>query len=113
MTWQPSAPFATPAVILKTTQTKVNGVVKRVRAEGPRVNVTARSFGGTERDEDGIISAVSTMVFQTWYTPEIRAGDAIRLLEDGSEWEVIGDPEDISMRHQWLQFKGKRIQGGA
>ena len=113
MSWTPSAPFTTPAVVLRSAYSKVNGVTVRTRTEGQRVNVCARSFGGTEKDEDGVISNVSTMVFQTWYTPEIRAGDAIRLLEDGTEWEVVGDPEDISMRHQWLQFKGRRIQGGA
>ena len=53
-----------------------------------------------------------TAIVETWFSPDILAGDAVRM-EDGSEWEILGTPEDISMRHQWNRMKIRRARGGA
>ena len=113
MAWSPSLPFSVPMRILTTTTTKVNGVIVKTRVPGRLFMASARSFGGTEVERDGQIVVEDTMRVDTWYAPDIVPGTAVRMEEDSSVWEVMGTPEDIEMRHQYLTFKVRRARGGA
>lgn len=112
MTFRPDLPFNVPMAVLKTTEAKVNGVPVKSRTEGRTLFCSFRTFGGTERERDGMTVVEDTAVVQTWYGPDVLAGDALRM-EDGSVWEILGTPEDVGMRHQWMQMKVRRAQGGA
>lgn len=111
--WTPSAPFTVPMTVLLTQTRRVNGVLTKVRTPGRTFMANARSFGGTEVERDGQVVVEDTVRIETWYAPDIVSGSAIRMEEDGSVWEVMGAPEDILMRHQYLTFKAKRSVGGA
>lgn len=112
MTFQPSAPFTVPLTVLTTSESKVNGVWVKSRAEGRTLLCSFRTFGGTESEKDGRIAVEDTAVVETWFAPDLTAGIALRM-GDGSEWEVLGTPEDVEMRHQWTRMKVRRLQGGA
>ena len=78
-----------------------------------------KTFGGTERNVDGVLSVEDTAQVVTWYRPDIRGGCRIVLL-DGSEdtdgaktYEILGEPENIELRNMFLKFKVRRIKGGA
>jgi len=113
MAWTPTTPFNVPLQVLTTTTTKVNGVYVKQRTEGRRFLASVRSFGGTETEKDGNIVVIDTAVVNCWYAPDIESGDAVRMLSDGSEWEILGTPENINNQSQWLSFKIRRAKGGA
>lgn len=110
--YQPSAPFTVPLTLLTTETVRINGVLVKRRSEGRTFPASFRTFGGTEREADGLTVVEDTAVVETWFSPDILAGDAVRT-EDGTEWEILGTPEDISMRHQWIRMKIRRARGGA
>lgn len=111
--YRPTQPFNVPALILNATFEKVNGATKKVFTEGENFFCSAKSYGGTERVENNKYVIEDTLEIETWFRADIQAADNIRLLDDGSEWEVLNTPEDIDRRHLYLKFKVKRIKGGA
>lgn len=78
-----------------------------------------KSFGGTETTNNGRLSIEDTAQLVCWYRPEIQSNCRFVLL-DGTEdtanakvYEVVGVPENIEMRNQFLKFKVRRVKGGA
>lgn len=78
-----------------------------------------KSFGGTEKTDNGILSVEDTAQIVCWFRPDIKSGCRLVLL-DGSEdtdnakaFEILGEPENIEMRNMILKFKVRRIKGGA
>lgn len=111
--YTPSSLFSTPALILTAEYHKVNGVNTKVFVEGDMIYVSAKSYGGTEREVNGRLVIEDTLQIETWYRPDITSKDCIRLLDDGSEWEIMNEPENIERRNQFLKFKVRRITGDA
>ena len=72
-----------------------------------------KTYGGTERQVNGIIEVEETAQITCWFRPDIASGCRLKRLADGAVYEIIGDPEDIELRHQFLKFKIRRIKGGA
>lgn len=78
-----------------------------------------KTYGGTERTDNDILSVEDTAQIVCWYRPDIKGNCRIVLL-DGAEdtehakcFEILGEPENIEMRNQFLKFKVRRIKGGA
>ena len=109
----PSAPFTVPMTVMATTASKVNGVLVKTRTPARSIMCSFRTFGGTEVQRDGETVVEDTAVVETWYGPDIASCDALRMEYDGTLWEVLGTPEDIGMRHQWMRMKVRRARGGA
>jgi len=108
--------YTTPAYILRPIETTIKGSKHKTWPEPSEYDlifISFRTFGGTESVENGVLSTVNTGNVETWYDPRIKANCRIKLADDGSEWEVIGNPEDIDRRHMILRFKVKSVNGGA
>lgn len=104
----------TPYMRLIPKSTKVNAVtVTTYDPDGIVRFCNFSTYGGTEKQVNGILSVEDTAQVVAWYEPDITSGDHIRLLETGVEYEIIGEPEDIELRHQDMQFKVRRVKGGA
>lgn len=71
------------------------------------------TYGGTEREVNGVYVVEDTAQVITWFEPDITSADRIRLLESGAEYEIIGEPENIEQRRQEMQFRVRRVKGGA
>lgn len=71
-----------------------------------------KTFQGTEKVVNGVLTIESTAVVQTFYRPDIQSDCAVVLLETGAVYEIMNEPEDNDMNHQYLQFKVKRLKGG-
>lgn len=112
MNYKPALPFNVPARILKGKYTKVNGVKVKTFTDTDMIWVSAKSYGGSERVINDQVVIEDTIQIETWYRPDITSMDGLRLLDDGSEWEIVNHPEDIDRRHQWLKFKIRRMVGG-
>lgn len=115
-----------PLVLLTPTYKNVSGVNKPIYPtiqeslnvkdeKGNRLNLffgSFKTYGGTERDVNGVYSIEDTANIETMYRPDIKANCRIAR-EDGATYDIIGEPENINMRNQFLKFKVRRVKGGA
>lgn len=72
-----------------------------------------KTYGGTEKNVDGIYSIIDTAVIDTWYRPDITSDCQIVVASTNARYEILGEPENINMRSQYMRFKVQRIVGGA
>lgn len=115
-----------PLILLIPTYKNVSGVNKPIYPsieealnvkdkKGNSINLffgSFKTYGGTERDINGVYSIEDTANIETMYRPDIKANCRVAR-EDGATYDIISEPEDINQRHQFLKFKVKRIKGGA
>lgn len=119
MALKPSGPYNVPMKILTPVWNTVNGVRKKTYPEPSTVADdmifygSFRTFGGTETESNGVYSIVNTATVETWYRPEITVDCQIVVLQTGQIYDVLGDPENIEMRNQFLKFKVRAIGGKA
>lgn len=116
--YRPQAPFNVPVHLLTVvSESMVKGVAQRVYATPTKDNIifcSFKTFGGTESFKNGVYSVVDTANIETWYRPDIKANCRICLAENPDEiYEVMGVPENINMRNQFIRFKVKAVTGGA
>ena len=109
--YQPQVPFTVPAMHLKRSTRKVNGVNQETFTEGGMFFCSAKSYGGTEKTVNGVYVIEDTWTIDTWYNPAFKKGDRIRFLDDMTEFEVLASPENINRRGQYMRFKVSRIGG--
>lgn len=114
MSYRPKLENTIPLILLAPTYRTVHGVAtKTYPSEGNMIYGSFKTYGGTERNIDGLYSIEDTAVVETWYRPDIRSDCRIRVESTGAVYDIINEPEDIDMRHQFLKFKVKRVKGGA
>lgn len=110
---------STPCRLIAPTDTKrVNGVdvnlypTEAEEAALPIIFANVKSYGGTERVQNGLLVIEDTIVVTTWYRPDITANCRIRVLPGGALYEIINTPENWEMRNQDAVFKARRVRGG-
>lgn len=115
--YKPSAPFNVAMKLLVPIGTTAYGATKKSFVAPEAVDEvffgSFRTFGGTENIKDDVYTIVNTAVIDTWYRPEIKADCQIYICDTGQIYDIISDPEDIDMRHQYLQFKVRKMGGKA
>lgn len=120
--YKPDLSNSIPLVLLIPTYKSSNGVSTKVfpslesvlYTDSPYIFFgTFKTYGGTEKDVNGVYSIVDTANIETWYRPDIKSDCRIVRANDGAIYEIINEPEDINQRHQYLKFKIKRIKGNA
>lgn len=112
--YRPSLPFSAPLRLHKPTYTKVNGVpVASFEGEGILFFGTFKTYGGTEQTINGLYSVVDTAEIETWYRPDITSDCIIELADTGARYGIMGEPENINRRNQFLKIKVQRVKGGA
>ena len=98
--------------LLKPTYKKVSGVETKTFPEtGELIFGSFKTYGGTETNVNGLTVVEDTAKVETWYRPDITSGDGVKV--NGAVYEIIGDPENIELRNQYLLFKVRRVKGGA
>ena len=111
-----SAPLTVPMYLLIPTYSNSYGVpVKTFPAldKGTPIFGNFKTYGGTERDVNGLYSVEDTAIIETWYRPDIKSDCRIGVAETGAIYEILGQPENIELRNQYLRFKVQRVKGGA
>lgn len=111
--YKPATPFNVPGqYFICTGEQMIKGTLKKVYAEmGVTFYCSFRTFGGTERDNNGVTVIDDTAIIETWFDPDITAN--CKIVIGGNDYEVLGVPENIDMRNKWLKFKVRSIRGGA
>lgn len=72
-----------------------------------------KTFGGTETTSNGVLSIEDTAQIVCFYRPDIRSNCRLIRLADNAAFDILGEPENIEMRNQFLKFKVRRVKGGA
>ena len=70
-----------------------------------------KTYGGTEKTDNVILSIEETAQIVCRYRPDIKSDTRVVLLQTGTIYEILGEPENIEMRNMFLKFKIRRIKG--
>ena len=117
MAYRPSAPFTVAMKLLIPTEDKSYGSVNKTFPKPKDVSDdylifgSFRTFGGTENSKNDLFTIINTAVVETWYRPDIKGNCELYICETGEIYEIMQDPEDIQMRHQYLKFKVQKVGG--
>lgn len=111
-----SEPLSAALVLLIPTYTTSLGVPTKTFPavkDGIRINGTFKTFGGTDRDVNGVYSVEKTATVDTWYRPDIKSDCRIAVLQTGEIYEILGDPENIGLRNQYIRLRLIQVKGVA
>lgn len=112
--YKPQAPFDVAMKLLVPTSEVVKGVTKKTFPnvdDAPIFFGSFRTYGGSENMSNDIYTVFDTATIDTWYNPEIASDCRILICETNEVYEVINRPENIGMRHQYMQFKVQKVGG--
>ena len=110
--YKPSGPFVVPLVVFIPKYVTAKGSTKKIYPEtGELIYCTFRTFGGTETTKNDALVIEDTVVVETWFRPDIKS-DCKIIDADGIEYEILGTPENINKRNQYLKFKMRSVRGG-
>ncbi len=113
--YKPNAPFDCAMKLLVPTTTMVKGVRQTTFPDPESISDiffgSFRTFGGTENFSNDVYTVFNTATIDTWYQPDITADCRIYICETGRTYDILADPENIGMRHQFMQFKVERVGG--
>ena len=109
--YKPRSPFTTVVELYNCNTQRVLGVVTKKHTKIDDIFCSFRTYGGTESTSNDVLVVNDTAIIETWYRPDITSSSQIKL---GSKvYEVIGEPENIEMRNQFMKFKVQAVRGGA
>ena len=125
--YRPTIENPIPLVLLIPTYKKVSGVAKKeyptikealniLDDKGNSINLffgSFKTYGGTEKNVNGVYSIEDTANIETWYKPDIKANCRIAVANTEAIYDILGEPENINTRNKYLKFKVKRVKGGA
>lgn len=114
--YRPTQPFTTGLMLLVPKYQKISGVRKKVYPkieDGIMFRGSFKTYGGTERDVNGVLVVEDTADIETWFFPEVKSECRVGVITTGAIYDIMGEPENIDMRNQFLKFKVKRVKGGA
>ena len=112
--FKPTVPFNVPMKLLVPESRMIQGVLKKEFSDPESSELfygSFRTFGGVENIQDGVYTLINTATIDTWYRPDIKPDCRIYICETEQVYEINGDPEDINMRHQYLQIKVRKVGG--
>ena len=109
--YKPNVPFNVPFFLLTPTTTTIKGVTKKTFTKNNEpFYCSFRTFGGTEKVVNNVVALEDTAIIETWYDPAITAACNIEVAN--KQYEILGTPENINMRNQYLKLRVRAIKGG-
>ena len=109
-----AAQMTTAMLLQLPTNDSVYGVsTKDWRDSSLVIQCNFKSYGGTERIVNDVLSVEDTAQVVCWFHPSIKGNCRLKRLSDNAVFEILGEPENIEMRNQFLKFKIRRVKGGA
>lgn len=114
--YRPGKPFDTPLLLYRVTgaENRRGVMVKTYATNGILFYGSFATYGGTEREVNGVRVVEDTATVETWYRPEFEASGRVALADNpGKLYEITGEPENIEQRNQFCVLKLSRVKGGA
>ena len=103
----------TPLELYVPTDKRVKGVLKKEYKNDIMFFGSFKTYGGTVKDVNGVTVIEDTADIVCWYHPNIKSNCRIRNLNDNTDYEIMGRPENINQQNQFLKFKVRAVVGGA
>jgi head-tail adaptor len=116
MAFKLAGPLNVPLVLLIPSTSNSYGVLQKAfpdPSKGEQIFGTFRTFGGTETTSNGVYSVENTATIETWYRADIKSDCRIYVPQTGDTYEIVGTPENIEMRNQYLSIRVQMVKGGA
>ena len=113
-TYKPTKLFNLAFELFTPTTVKINGV--ETKDWGEPVDTIFGSYvtyGGTDREVNGVTVTADTGIIETWYDDRIKADCRLRNVQTDVTHEIMGQPENIEGRNQYLRLRVEAIKGGA
>lgn len=110
-----ASPLNVPLMLLIPTYSKEFAVESKSYpelSEGILIYGNFRTFGGTERQVNGLYSVENTAIVETWFRSDIKSDCRIGVPQTGQIYDILGEPENIGLRNQYMKFKVQEIKGG-
>ena len=118
--YKPAAVFSQAMVLLIPTYERIHGTptkiypsIKDAEKDHMVFFGNFKTYGGSDRTVNGIFVIEHTAIIETWFRPDIKSDCAIGLPDTGEIFEIVGVPEDIERRHQYLRIRVQEYKGGA
>ena len=108
------AQFTVAMKLLVPTSTMVKGSRVDVFTDPEKAETffgSFRTYGGSENVSNEVLTVFDTAIIDTWFNPNITQDCRILICETGKEYNIISTPENIDMRHKYMQFKVQRVGG--
>lgn len=105
--------FITPAVHKKPQVVENNGRTQKtfVEASKPQIRGKFKLKGTSEINANGLIVVNDKTSFITWWKNDFASGDVLNI--GGSDYQIIGTPENVEMRGRYAVLNLEKIEGGA
>ena len=101
--------------LLTPTYSRVKGVPQKTFPDPDKVEEvffgSFRTYGGTESISNGVYTVFDTGTIKTWYNPNIKSDCRVYMCDTGEIFEIISRPENINVRHQYMDFKVRLVGG--
>ena len=110
MSYRPKEPFSTVVELFNPTYTTVKGVRVKTMVSAGNINCSFKTYGGTEATTNDVLTVIDTANIETWFRPDITSASQLKL--GNKVYEIIGEPENIEQRNQFLKFKIRGVRGG-
>lgn len=112
--FKPAFPYSTPVYLFTPTYTTTKGTTyKTYVSTGELIYCSWKTYGGTETTVNDVFSVVDTANVETWYRPDIQSDCRLQVIATGDFYEILGKPENVDMRNQFMKFKVQAVEGGA
>lgn len=113
--YKPNTPFNVPLQLLipEIYEDSLGVRKKKYTPNGQTFYGSFRTFGGTDTVVDGVLSVQNTAVIETWFNPSIKSNCEILVIPTGVTYDIIGNPENIDMRNQYMKIRVIATKGGA
>ena len=112
--FKPSLPYTTAIELFIPTYSSAKGTeYKSYPDEGIKLFCSFKTYMGTETTTNDVYTIIDTANVETWYRPDIKSDCRIKVLSTGDVYEIIGKPENINMRNQFIKFRVQAVEGGA
>lgn len=112
--YRPTAPFSVPMRLLKPTVKIVSGVRSK-SFETPETGAlffgSFRTFGGTEVDSNGRYTLEDTATVDCWFNPDVKPNCRVYNELNGKTYEIVGTPENVEMRNQYMRVRLRAVGG--
>jgi hypothetical protein len=105
--------FVTPALHKKPTEKTINGRTIKTYVNAPKPNLKGKFKlkGTSEITANGLTVVNDKTSYTTWYKSDFEAKDILTI--NGTDYLIIGTPENVEMRGRYSILNLEKIEGGA
>ena len=109
--YQPQGPFNVWFQLLKQETVFSNGVNVPIYIDIYKGKCSCINYSTNNITASDIKTRRDEWSFESRYSRKIQAGDRIKLLDDGSIYDIVGVPENVRRENKYIKFKMVRVNG--